>query len=158
MSVGKTNPMRQMMINMMYLVLTALLALNVSAEILKAFQTVNDGMTKSIELIDQKKGQTMEQFANLMSKSATAASAEDFNRRANNVNKICDDLYDHVENLRKRVIWESGGQDPEEDTEITTDSLMRDMKNLEVAPRLFINLGLGDLLEEKIGESRDEKA
>jgi hypothetical protein len=33
MSVGQTNPLRQQMINMMYLVLTALLALNVSAEI-----------------------------------------------------------------------------------------------------------------------------
>ena len=32
---------RQKMINMMYLVLTALLALNVSAEILNAFKTVN---------------------------------------------------------------------------------------------------------------------
>ena len=32
---------RQKMINLMYLVLTALLALNVSAEILNAFKTVN---------------------------------------------------------------------------------------------------------------------
>ena len=35
---------RQKMINMMYLVLTALLALNVSAEILNAFKTVNKSL------------------------------------------------------------------------------------------------------------------
>ena len=38
---------RQKMINMMYLVLTALLALNVSAEILNAFKTVNNSIVKS---------------------------------------------------------------------------------------------------------------
>ena len=36
---------RQKMINLMYLVLTALLALNVSAEILNAFKTVNNSLT-----------------------------------------------------------------------------------------------------------------
>ena len=35
---------RQKMINMMYLVLTALLALNVSSEILNAFKTVNKSL------------------------------------------------------------------------------------------------------------------
>ena len=35
---------RQMMINMMYLVLTAMLAMNVSAEILNAFNIVNNGI------------------------------------------------------------------------------------------------------------------
>ena len=44
---------RQKMINMMYLVLTALLALNVSAEILNAFKTVDSsliGTNKQINL------------------------------------------------------------------------------------------------------------
>ena len=36
-----------MMINMMYLVLTALLAMNVSAEILNAFHVVNQGINNS---------------------------------------------------------------------------------------------------------------
>ncbi len=43
MASGKQTP-RQKMINMMYLVLTALLALNVSKEILDAFVTVNNGL------------------------------------------------------------------------------------------------------------------
>lgn len=38
---------RQKMINMMYLVLTALLALNVSAEILKAFHLVETKMDRT---------------------------------------------------------------------------------------------------------------
>jgi gliding motility-associated protein GldM len=156
MAVGKANPLRQMMINMMYLVLTALLALNVSAEILKAFQTVNDGMTKSINLIDTKVDQTNSQFAKLMSQSATAESAREFDMRAKNVNKICNDLYNYVEDLRTRVIYESGGQEPEEDTPDESDSVMLGMKNLEVAPRLFINLGLGEKLKDEIEKARED--
>jgi len=38
---------RQKMINMMYLVLTALLALNVSNEVLEAFKTVNKSINTS---------------------------------------------------------------------------------------------------------------
>ena len=37
---------RQLMINLMYLVLTALLALNVSAEIFNAFKLVDKGLIK----------------------------------------------------------------------------------------------------------------
>ena len=43
MAGGKETP-RQKMIGMMYLVLTALLALNVSKEILNAFIIVNTGL------------------------------------------------------------------------------------------------------------------
>jgi hypothetical protein len=38
---------RQKMINLMYLVLTAMLALNVSAEVIEAFKTVDKSLIKS---------------------------------------------------------------------------------------------------------------
>ena len=44
---GNKLPPRQKMIGMMYLVLTALLALNVSKDILDAFIIVNDGLEKT---------------------------------------------------------------------------------------------------------------
>ena len=40
---------RQKMIQMMYLVYTAMLALNVSAEVVEGFKTVGNAMTKSNE-------------------------------------------------------------------------------------------------------------
>ena len=45
---------RQKMINLMYLVLTALLALNVSAEILNAFKTVNSSLNAASSTLDKK--------------------------------------------------------------------------------------------------------
>lgn len=57
---------RQKMINMMYLVLTALLALNVSAEILNAFRTVNNSLDKSNKIIDKANMGISEQMALLL--------------------------------------------------------------------------------------------
>ncbi|HZH87195.1 MAG TPA: hypothetical protein VFD77_07755 [Brumimicrobium sp.] len=51
MAGGKETP-RQKMIGMMYLVLTALLALNVSKEIIAAFVTINDKLDDSGQVID----------------------------------------------------------------------------------------------------------
>lgn len=46
---------RQKMINFMYLVLTAMLALNVSAEILNAFDIVNNSILTSNKVVEEKK-------------------------------------------------------------------------------------------------------
>ena len=53
MAGGKVSP-RQKMINMMYLVLTALLALNVSKEILKAFHLMEVSFNKANDNVDKK--------------------------------------------------------------------------------------------------------
>ncbi|HRE96261.1 MAG TPA: gliding motility protein GldM, partial [Flavobacteriales bacterium] len=53
MAGGKETP-RQKMIGMMYLVLTALLALNVSKEIVIAFITLNDKLDQSTMSIEYK--------------------------------------------------------------------------------------------------------
>ena len=55
--MGATNcpeTPRQRMISMMYLVLTALLALNVSKEILDSFLVVNEGLIVTNENFDKK--------------------------------------------------------------------------------------------------------
>ena len=53
---------RQLMINLMYLVLTALLALNVSAEIINAFFALKKGITSSNVIVDGSNQQVMKQI------------------------------------------------------------------------------------------------
>src|ERR1044072_7899675 len=64
---------RQKMINLMYLVLTALLALNVSAEILNAFKTVNNSLQTTNGIVGQS---TSTYIASLQSKLNEAESKE----------------------------------------------------------------------------------
>ena len=63
MAGGKETP-RQKMIGMMYLVLTALLALNVSKEIIAAFVTINDKLDTSGEVIKRGTSSTYGIFDN----------------------------------------------------------------------------------------------
>lgn len=60
---GYKETPRQKMIAMMYLVLTALLALNVSKEILDAFLVVNESMITTNEIVHKKVGTVYQQFA-----------------------------------------------------------------------------------------------
>ena len=53
MSGGKETP-RQKMVGLMYLVLMALLAMNVSKDILEAFVTVNSGLLNTTENFEKK--------------------------------------------------------------------------------------------------------
>ena len=53
MASGKLSP-RQKMINMMYLVLTALLALNVSKEVLNSFLKLTEELREQLKALHQK--------------------------------------------------------------------------------------------------------
>ena len=63
MAGGNLSP-RQKMINMMYLVLTALLALNVSKEVLNSFFEVNQGIERTTNNFNIKNGDTYADFDN----------------------------------------------------------------------------------------------
>ena len=63
MAGGKVSP-RQKMINMMYLVLTALLALNVSKEVLDSFFEVNVGIERTTKNFNSKNTETYSDFVN----------------------------------------------------------------------------------------------
>ena len=54
------------MINLMYLVLTAMLALNVSAEVMNAFFTLDKGNKASIATVDSQLDQTVDGLKELL--------------------------------------------------------------------------------------------
>ena len=99
---------RQKMINMMYLVLTALLALNVSAEILNAFKTVNNSIGKSNGVITEKNDVTYKSFEQKLHDPQTAANAQIWAPKANEAKKLSSDLYIYIENLKQTLKKESG--------------------------------------------------
>ena len=84
MAGGKLSP-RQKMINMMYLVLTALLALNVTKEVINAFVTINESVELSKDNIDKKNQTTYEYFKKQMELDAAKYTA--VNNQAQNIRK-----------------------------------------------------------------------
>ncbi|RLD66783.1 MAG: gliding motility protein GldM, partial [Bacteroidetes bacterium] len=68
---GKESP-RQKMIGMMYLVLTALLALNVSAEVLNAFILVDNSLRTSTANSEKKNNSVYTEFSKAMEETPAA--------------------------------------------------------------------------------------
>jgi gliding motility-associated protein GldM len=103
---GGDLPPRQKMIGMMYLVLTALLAMNVSKDILDAFIVVNGGIENSTESFADKTGIYYTAFA---SAAAESDVAKKYQEKANKVKKMSDDLYEHIANLKRHLIQKTDG-------------------------------------------------
>lgn len=99
---------RQKMINMMYLVLTALLALNVSNEVLEAFKTVDISIQNSNSVIDSKNNQIYTQFKSELSDPQTAAKAAIWAPKATRVQQLSTEVTAYVEGLKKTLKEKSG--------------------------------------------------
>ena len=94
---------RQKMINVMYLVLTALLALNVSSEILNAFKTVNKSLENSNTAIDNKNKTLFESFAAMEKKPETKDSAKLWGDKAQQAQKLADDITNYLEECKTQL-------------------------------------------------------
>ncbi|MBL4594052.1 MAG: gliding motility protein GldM [Flavobacteriales bacterium] len=98
---GGDLPPRQKMIGMMYLVLTALLALNISKSILDAFVNINSGIQTTAISFDANN-----QFIyNAFDKAAATggANGKKWAAKAEKVKKLANHMYDHIENLKKKM-------------------------------------------------------
>ena len=72
MAGGKLSP-RQKMINMMYLVLTALLALNISKDILHALSKLNSSLEGTAQVVEEKNSDVYLQIEAAYSENPTKA-------------------------------------------------------------------------------------
>ena len=107
MAGAKETP-RQKMIGMMYLVLTALLALNISKEILNGFVKVENGLRKTDQTIQGKSRETMLDFeAKYLQDQQKVKPYYD---AAKAVDSQADDLYNHITQLKANIMAVASGE------------------------------------------------
>lgn len=132
------------MINIMYLVLTAMLALNVSAEILNAFNIVNNSIVTSNTSITDKNNETYAAFEQKMTEDA--AKTGPFKQKAEQVKAASAEMYTFLDSLKERIVRESGGRDEFGE--------LKSKDNLDAPTRVMENQKQGPLLEQKLTELR----
>ena len=130
---------RQKMINIMYLVLTALLALNVSSEILNAFKTVNNSLEKTNTAVNISSDQIFQSLTEKLNDPTTKAKAEVWQPRAKQVRDYSAIANNFIQGLKDEILTAAGG-DPKDPTKTFKED------NLEVATRLLIKQGKGKQL------------
>lgn len=106
MAGGKVSA-RQKMINMMYLVLTALLALNVSKEIIKAFNLIENSLDNSTKNIVQKNTAVLGSLVKTAAENKAAAAAVSY---CNQVQATSKALIDRLNAIKNELLLRSGDQ------------------------------------------------
>jgi len=119
---------RQKMINMMYLVLTALLALNVSKEVLNSFFEVNKGITRSTVNFNAKNGDTYAAFD--AAAEVNPVKAGPFREQAYSVKNEADNLVAFLQEMKYNLVLKA-----DKKVYLGTESEIKDEE--------------GDLIEEK---------
>ncbi|CAN5179251.1 gliding motility protein GldM [soil metagenome] len=137
---------RQQMINMMYLVLTALLALNVSAEILNSFRLIDDGIKATNQSLVSKNSALMFEFEQKYDNNPV--KTEPFLKEAQRVQLLSQDFYSYIENLKTNIITASGG--------IDEDGGLKGKKDVDVTTRILVEQKQGYELQKKINELRSQ--
>ena len=133
---------RQIMINLMYLVLTALLALNVSNEILHAFKVINDSVTSSNASIVDKNKKLYEAFDEVEKQEGQRERIKPFNDKAKEVKAASEATIKYLEDWKEKIIAEAGGKDEkgeikkEDDIDASTRLLVEEKGGGEIKKKL----------------------
>ena len=119
MAHGKESP-RQKMIGMMYLVLTALLALNVSAEVLNAFILVDNSLRTSTANSEKKNNAVYTEFSKAMEE--TPAATKEWKEKADKVKIISNELFTFIDSLKYKVVRVADGPEGRPDSIVSKDN------------------------------------
>lgn len=143
---------RQKMINIMYLVLTALLALNVSSEILNAFKVVDKSLMTSNENLSASNGTLYKSLEAKLKDSETAERAKPWYDKAQQAQKLSTDMDAYINQLKADLKKQADVKTVDGKEQFKED-------DLEAATRLFGSgeggQKQGPILESKLKAYRE---
>ncbi len=136
---------RQKMISLMYLVLTAMLALNVDKSVLDAFAMVNHSFVETIDMSVSKNQRIYSDFDNAAKENAKKSGA--LNDLAKKVKFSSDSLYNYINSLKEMIVKKADGPKGNIDSIVSAS-------DLNTSAQLMINQKHGTLLKDAIARYR----
>lgn len=133
MAGGKETP-RQKLIGLMYLVLLALLALQVGAEIMTKFAQLNDSLDLFVKESQTKSKAILSNIAEKVAERGNRPDEAKALASAQELNKRSEALIGWIEDVKKELITKTGGVDPE-------TGAYAGMKDTDVGSALLIGEG-----------------
>jgi gliding motility-associated protein GldM len=139
---------RQKMIGLMYLVLTAMLALNVSSEVLEGFTMVDDSLHTTINSTAVRNEDLFNEFEYLYKQNP--AKVKEWLDKALMVKQKSDSLYNYIQNFKYDIIKmvDNGDADPEARNVINKE-------NYDAPGEYALVKGNGKILKRNIESYRD---
>ena len=130
----RTISPRQKMINLMYVVLMAMLALNISSEVLNGFSIVEESLNRTTANSSKENEALYGNFAEQM--KANPQKVKEWFEKATAVKRMSDSLYNFAQSLKEQIVIEADGK----------DGNIYDIKNkdnLEAASHVMLAPGTG---------------
>ena len=146
---------RQKMINVMYLVLTAILALNVSNEVINAFKVVNNSLETSNANITTSNNTLYSSLEAARNKPETKQKADIWEPKAMQAKKLSDDMNTYINGLKDDLLKAA-------DLRMRWDSKLNDSvpdyraDNLDASTRLFETKGKGPELKTRLDQYKND--
>src|SRR6218665_105490 len=140
---------RQRMINMMYLVLTALLALNVSSEILNAFKTVNNSLQNTNNTVHNSTETILISLKEKATEGPTAEKAKIWLPKAQQVETYSNNVYGFIQGLKDEILKDAGYDPKQPEKKYKED-------NLDIATHLMVEKGKGKQLYDMLAKYKTD--
>lgn len=140
----KVSP-RQKMINLMYVLLMAMLALNVSSDVLHGFTLVDESLSKSAANTIRQNDMLYDAFGKNLEQNPE--KVREWYERAIEVRRLSNELYDYANELKVRIAKKTDG----EEGDYTN---LKNREDLEAATYVMLTSGEGQALYDAITEYR----
>lgn len=141
---------RQKMIGMMYLVLTAMLALNVSAAILNGYTQVDDSLHATIETMQESNIDTYNTFKAALDKNPE--KTQEWYDKAMEVKRVSNEFFDYVQNFKDDMVLLADGKKAKKNAKVSEIGKQDDTN---IPQQYAINEGHATELKDKINRYRD---
>ncbi|MBQ8098930.1 MAG: gliding motility protein GldM [Bacteroidaceae bacterium] len=136
----KISP-RQKMINLMYLVLMVMLALNVSTDVLNGFSIVEKSLNRTTQNSSRENTNIYSEFESQMKQNPDKVRS--WNEKAQYVRQMSDSLFDLADKLKREIVREADGKNGDIEN-------IRNKENLEAATQVMLTDGRGKTLYDAI--------
>src|SRR5690606_27293268 len=136
---------------MMYLVLTAMLALNITREVLNAFQTINSSIELSNSSITDKNNFYYDQFNKAEENEADAAKVKPWNDMAKEIKAKSEELVEYLQSWKDSVIVQSGGYE----TNSIGEQVIKSIEDIDASTRIFVENKHGVEIKNRLNEYAD---
>ena len=143
-NVARMSP-RQKMINLMYIVLTAMLALNVSSDVLNGFTLVEDGLKRTNSNVSDRNAALYMQLEEFTRQNPQ--KGKPWLDKAADVRRQPLSLYKYIDSLKLAIVRDADGVDGKVDNILNQD-------NLEASSKVMVTYGNGAKLERRLAAYR----
>ena len=130
----KVSP-RQKMINLMYVLLMAMLALNVSSDVLNGFTLVDESLSKSADNTIKQNDVLYNAFESSLEQNPE--KVREWYERAQEVKRLSNELYDYANELKTRIAKKADGEEG-------NYTNLKNREDLEAATFVMLAPGIGE--------------